>query len=111
MSTNCTGEPIRSALVEEDPSFADIVLDYVRELEKRVKGLREAMELHDLDRVRTLAHQLKGSGGGHGYPILTTVAGELESHAADQRVEPCLAAITELAILVPRIVAGAPTLE
>ncbi|NOS99012.1 MAG: Hpt domain-containing protein [Phycisphaerales bacterium] len=109
MATSTGDVPIRSKLVDEDPSYADLIQAYIHALQERVESLHEAIESQDLDRVRALAHQLKGSGGGHGYPILTAVAGGLEAHAVDRSIDQCRKALDELAAIIPRIVAGAPS--
>ena len=57
--------------------------------------------------LRVAAHQLKGSGGGYGYPSLTERAGVLEQHAKRQSVDDCLASFEELKELCSRVVVNA----
>lgn len=69
---------IRSALAD-DPAFAPLLDMFVDELPDRISALETAWQAAALDDVRTLAHQLKGAGGGYGYPDVTDAARELET--------------------------------
>ncbi len=70
-------EPIRS-IYEDDPDMMEIVVEFVGELPQRVADLECYFEAGDLDQLQTLAHQLKGAGGGYGFPQITDSAGALE---------------------------------
>lgn len=95
--------PIASELVREDPAFADIVLDFVEGLPKRIKAMEEAVRAADFEALRVAAHQLKGSGGGYGYPILTDRAGMLEQSARDGAIDECVTAFEDLKNLCGRV--------
>lgn len=97
-------KPIESKLVREDPSFADIVIEFVNGLEKRLHEMEEALAAHDLETLRRAAHQLKGSGGGHGYPVLTDRAAALERHAKEKALAECAKALHDLRQLCQRVV-------
>lgn len=68
---------IRSEFAD-DPDMQDLVLEYINKMELRVEKMTAAYEQGEREQLIRLAHQLKGSGGGYGFPILTTLAGELE---------------------------------
>ncbi len=104
-------ESIHSSLVEDDPSFADIVADFVSGLDERLATLTQAADAQDLDAVRSIAHQLKGAGGGHGYPQITEVAAGLEQNARNAQLDECQRAISELTLVIQRVRAGAPRVE
>ena len=70
-------DPIRSAY-EDDPDMLEIVREFVTELPGRVAALEARLEAGDLPGLETLAHQLKGAGGGYGFPQLTDAAASLE---------------------------------
>lgn len=97
-------DPIPSDLVRDDPSFADLVLDFVNGLSQRLETMEDAMHTKDLESLRRAAHQLKGSGGGYGYPVLTQHAGELEQSAKAGALEACTTELAELQSLCKRIV-------
>ena len=95
---------IGSELVREDASFADIVTRFVAGLGDRLTRMEDAVRAADFDALRTAAHQLKGSGGGYGYPILTDRASRLEKHARDRALDQCADALAELQETCRRLV-------
>lgn len=101
-------EPIGSELVKEDATFADIVQQFVDGLSLRLKTMEDAIRAADFEALRVAAHQLKGSGGGYGYPILTDRAAELERQAKTKQLEECQAMIRQLREICARVVPEAP---
>jgi len=95
---------IGSELVREDASFADIVTQFVAGLSERLTRMENAVRQADFDALRIAAHQLKGSGGGYGYPILTEHAAQLERHARNQALDQCVETIEELKAICERVV-------
>ena len=75
-----------------DTDLADILDVFVAELPKRMDAVEGALNTADYALVGRLAHQLKGSAGGYGFPIISEVAGILEKHAG---ASSDVAAITE----------------
>ena len=57
-----------------DTDMAVIIGMFVDELPQRIEALQAAASAGDADQVRVLAHQLKGSAGGYGYPRLGAAA-------------------------------------
>jgi len=70
-------EPIRS-VYEDDPDMAEIVEEFAAELPGRASEIEQAVASSDHQKLRTLAHQLKGAGGGYGFDRITEVAAVLE---------------------------------
>jgi len=75
-------DPVLSEFAD-DPDMSDLVVDFVGRMPERVNALKSAFDAGDTEQVMRLAHQLKGSGGGYGFPLLTTVSGELEQRAKE----------------------------
>ncbi len=98
------GKKIGSDLVKQDSSFAEIVVQFVDGLGERLTKMTDALNTTDFDALRMAAHQLKGSGGGYGYPALTERASKLEQFAKDQALEDCTASLGELKALCSRVV-------
>jgi len=67
----------------DDPDMTDLVDLFVASLPSRVQSLEDAMDANDRETIRRLAHQLKGSAGGYGFPIITSAAGRLEQEARE----------------------------
>ena len=101
-----SNDPIPSDLIKDDPNLADIVVTFVDGLKGRLAAMEDALGLSDFEALRTTAHQLKGSGGGYGYPILTEHAAKLESLAKAQAMQECIDAIGELKAIASRVVVG-----
>ncbi|MBU0717032.1 MAG: Hpt domain-containing protein [Planctomycetes bacterium] len=95
---------IGSELLQEDPGFADIVMQFVENLGKRLSTMDEAIQASDFEALRAAAHQLKGSGGGYGYPILTELAASLERQAKAAALAECTSKLAELKEVCQRVV-------
>ncbi len=70
-------EPIRS-VYEDDPDMLEIVREFAAELPDRIGELERCLEAVDLAQLQTMAHQLKGAGGGYGFTPITEQAASLE---------------------------------
>ena len=97
-------DPIESELVKEDASFADIVLQFVEGLNARLTDMEHAIRASDFEALQRAAHQLKGSGGGYGYPVLTERAATLEHYAKSQELFDCQRMVDDLKEICKRLV-------
>jgi len=81
-------DPIISDLAG-DADLADIVEEFVGELPDRIAALTHALDDHNFDDLRRIAHQLKGAAGGYGFSVITDAAGQLEksAHCQDTSVD------------------------
>jgi HPt (histidine-containing phosphotransfer) domain-containing protein len=70
-------EPIRSVF-EGDPDMLEIIREFALELPGRAEELEATLARGDRSRLQTLAHQLKGAGGGYGFQAITDTAALLE---------------------------------
>ena len=79
MSENAAGDSNRIlSEFADDPDMCDLVTEYVGKMPRRIDQMADAFENNQREQLIRLAHQLKGSGGGYGFPILTDTAGRLE---------------------------------
>ena len=91
-----------SALAGE-PEMVELIRSFVEHLPGCVAELRETMECGDREHAATIAHQLKGSAGSYGFPIITDAAARLEHALRDGASEAALSqASRELASLCLR---------
>ncbi|MFW6133043.1 MAG: PAS domain S-box protein [Planctomycetota bacterium] len=65
----------------DDPDMAELVSDFVDRLGERIKAMHAALEHEQWERLGRSAHQLKGAGGGYGYPAVSEAAARLEEAA------------------------------
>ena len=75
---NQPNEPVVSTLLDEDPTFSDLVEKFVSELPDMLTKLDIAYQEKDWATLKSGLHNLKGMGGGFGYNILTELAGKAE---------------------------------
>ena len=69
--------PVRSQFAD-DPDFRGLLEEFAAALPDRRQRLIGAHHSEAYDDLRTRAHQLKGAGGGFGFPRLSELAAELE---------------------------------
>jgi HPt (histidine-containing phosphotransfer) domain-containing protein len=91
-----------------DPELAELVRLFVQELVERLAKMSEAARAGDWQQLGRLAHQLKGAGGSHGFPQLTTPASELEIAARSTAPEAVAEALHRLIEACGRVRAGLP---
>jgi HPt (histidine-containing phosphotransfer) domain-containing protein len=72
--------PLLSTLAG-DPDMAELVTMFVSEMPERIAALQDAIGHSDLETLRKLAHQLKGSAGGYGFQPITESAAVVERSA------------------------------
>jgi CheY-like chemotaxis protein len=63
----------------DDPDMADLVNEYVASFDATVSEIKSSLAGRSFEQLGRLAHQLKGSGGGYGFPIISECASKLEA--------------------------------
>jgi PAS domain S-box-containing protein len=86
-----------SVPVAVDPAIADLVPEYLEGRRRDVVSLHEHLKEGDLDAIRTLAHNLAGSGEPYGFPKITELGRTLESVATEGSREEVAFWVDELA--------------
>ncbi|HEY7120875.1 MAG TPA: ATP-binding protein [Tepidisphaeraceae bacterium] len=62
----------------DDPAMTGLVADFVAALPERVLQMEALVREPELKQLRQAIHQLKGAGGGYGYPDITRLAADAE---------------------------------
>lgn len=101
-------EPLYSELSAQGPEFVDIVHQFVAKLPEQIDAINHAYHASDWDSLHRLVHNLKGTGGGFGFPSLTEQAAEIEKLLTAQDYVGIEAVIGLLRCLLQRIQAGLP---
>jgi signal transduction histidine kinase/HPt (histidine-containing phosphotransfer) domain-containing protein len=73
-----------------------VVGGYLEKRRSDIPKLREALESGDYATIRTLGHQMSGTGGGYGFDTITEVGSSLEEAALAGDVARILVGIEEL---------------
>jgi len=90
----------------DDPDMTDIMDEFVAGLGAAVGAMRDALANNHHKELQSLAHQLKGAGGGYGYPQLTDAARVLEDTAKAEDTEAGWLVLNQLGTLCRAIEAG-----
>ncbi len=90
-----------------DPDLSRLVDQFVGRLDSKVCRMTECLSSNRLDELAKLAHQLKGSGGGYGFPGISDAARKVEEHAkGDSDLGQVRTAVAELTSLCRQAIAG-----
>ena len=105
--------PLRSQLAN-DPEMVELIDLYLGELPKRADCVLEAWRGRQLKRLERLAHQLKGSSAGYGFPTITTAAAKVEDclktgSEEQATLSEVAAGVQELIDLCRRAASGGPS--
>jgi|GEM_PF-2496919 len=108
--THADIEPLHSILFEQEPEFAEIVGQFISKLPDLIAMIESAYRAQDWQKFREVVHNLKGMGGGFGFPQLTEHAAEIEALLNQGDYPPIEPHIEILQTLSTRIQAGLPQL-
>jgi HPt (histidine-containing phosphotransfer) domain-containing protein len=84
-----------------DPEMADVLVKFRERLRTQtIEDLRAAAAAMDLELLGRVAHQLKGAGGGYGFPAISAAAEQLERVVREDATSPELARRTRALIAI-----------
>ena len=92
----------------DDPDLGGVLEQFVAGLDAQMTAMREAIDGSYPEELQRLAHQLKGAGGGYGYPALTEEAAILEQAAKAGDTEQARLTLRRLTDLCQAIRRGLP---
>jgi len=98
--------PITSTLATDEPELMDIVYRFVDNLPNSVNKIIDATEKRNWDEVKNISHQLKGVGGGYGYPMLTELSAKIQFQLESNFYEEVVVLIDELEKMSQQIYLG-----
>lgn len=99
--------PIISTLFENEPDLADLVHIYVEKLPSIVEEMAQAINGENWAKVKSKAHDMKGTGGGYGYPQITELARQIEASVLNSEYSKLPQLLDALYALLRRIQHGA----
>jgi HPt (histidine-containing phosphotransfer) domain-containing protein len=91
---------------ESEPAIAEILNVFTDSLPGMIGDMCSSLQGGDGTTLASLAHQLKGSGGGYGYPMLTAVSAQLEQAAKEEDWEIAATYVTKIDLLCAAILRG-----
>jgi len=63
----------------DDPDMVELITEYVDSFPATVNKIHQTLEQRAFEDLGRIAHQLKGSGGGYGFPEISEAASRLEA--------------------------------
>ena len=79
-----------------DSAIAEIAPIYLENIRNDLSRLEDAEKAQDFGTIRTLGHNLKGTGASYGFARISEIGAVMEQAAKDQSMEPARACIREL---------------
>jgi HPt (histidine-containing phosphotransfer) domain-containing protein len=103
MATVPRANQVRSAF-SDDPEMRTLLETYIAQMPARIDALAKAWSDDQTDELSRLAHQLKGTGAGHGFGAISSAAASLESalEEAEARTQEIRNALNGLVDLCAR---------
>lgn len=89
--------------VRVDPDLADLIPGFLKNRERDVQAIREAVGRGDFETVRIAGHSMKGAGGGYGFDAITDRGAEIERAAIARDAGAVLAGIAALQEYLQRV--------
>ena len=80
-----------------DPDVAELIPRYFKARRRDLDVIDAAIAAGDLDRIRVIGHQLKGTGGAYGFPHITELGRLIEAAAKASEISQIEAAAADLA--------------
>lgn len=106
---DCSPASVCHSRLADDADLAELIELFVAELPGRIADMQAAFDSENWTTLGTLAHQLKGAGGSHGFDALTPAAFAVE-HAARTGLprERVAAALEQLRAVCASVRSGKP---
>ncbi len=92
-----------SKRVVVDSSLEELIPGYLANRRADVLTLRAALDSADFQAIRMIAHKIRGSGGGYGFPVLTELGAAIEGAALAQDSEVIRKNLTELDLYLAKV--------
>lgn len=101
--------PILPSFQEDEAEIREIAQQFVSELPGKVTAMIAAYENHDFVTFDRLVHQMKGLGGGLGFPMLTELGRQIEDRISAGDKTSLGPLLTELKAISQRVRMSTPS--
>lgn len=89
--------------VEISKDLEVLIPRYLDRRHKEVETFRTQLAAGEFEALRIGGHSLKGSGGGYGFPLLTTMGATIETAAKSKDAATIEATLAEYADYIQRV--------
>jgi HPt (histidine-containing phosphotransfer) domain-containing protein len=86
-----------------DPELRSLIPGFLQHRTQEIALLRQALQRSDFDFIKTLAHSIKGVGGGYGFADLFEIAARIELAATHQDSHDSTQGIQDLSSYFERV--------
>jgi HPt (histidine-containing phosphotransfer) domain-containing protein len=90
-------------VVRVDRDLENLIPSFMTNRQNDLVTMRQAIDTADFETVRSLAHGLKGAGGGYGFDALTEIAAAIEQAAKAKDDQQIRAWLTDLADYLEKV--------
>jgi len=90
-------------IVQCDPDLEDLIPGYMSNRNKDIIALRTCLTVGDFEKIRTIGHSMKGSGGGYGFDTITDLGEQIEDAALASDTSEIDQAVQKLEDYVNRV--------
>ena len=99
--------PIESTIKDDEPAVMELIQQFLMRLKQDIDQLKSAANKASWQDVKKISHDIKGGGGGFGYPMLSEVAAKIQFQLAGENYTAVRSLVDELDHLYKRIDKGA----
>jgi len=99
-------EPIYSTFISEDEDYRKLIDAFINELKPTIEKLLSYCQTEQWESLSSLIHQLKGLGGGYGFPDITDLSAKIEFQIARNNFTEVNTLMSELHKIIDRIILG-----
>ena len=98
--------PSISTVPAVEPSIAAMAPRYLKNMEKSLKELRAAEATQDYATIQRIGHNLHGTGGSFGFPLITEFGSAMEQAAKDRDMGQIRSAVQQFGSYLEQLLAG-----
>ncbi len=74
-------------VVHVDSALEDLIPGFLENRQKDVHSMEKALQENDFETLRVVGHNVKGVGGGYGFPDMSEMGAAIEEGATENNVE------------------------
>ena len=86
-----------------DPDLQDLIPGYLNNRQKDIQTITKSIKKADFEKIRMLAHSMRGSGGGYGFMPISKIGEDLEEAARIKDPDQIKKHLAELSDFLERV--------
>ena len=86
-----------------DPDLRDLIPGYLKNRQKDITTIKNALKAADFGKIRVLGHSMKGSGGGYGFMQVSKIGAAVEIAAKNKDPDSIKNHLAELSDFLKRV--------